>query len=220
MTISRQSQVNMRRKKSPSIPVPRARHKRLKDLPEESTTNTIFSKRTRSNNDLHDSESYMGVIGLGQTQVQRGDRKEFKTLDLKRPVRMRQRNGTPSDKHHLRNRHFKQPEVPSKKSPMASGSVGHSRMNSQSSGMANPQSNNLVPDMYTATGLSGGDKWCSPGSSSLPQFSNTTRPLVNCGLRFPPSITVGLGATNLFEGSVATSCSGDNHDDEGVTRPD
>jgi hypothetical protein len=138
----------------------------------------------------------MGVIGLGQTQVKRGDRKEFKSLDLKHSVRIRQGSQTHA-KRHSHGRHFSGPKIASGKSHAASdNSFGKTPYPSV---MSKPQ---LGPG--SAIWFAGGEKWRSPGGPHIPQFANTPQfePLVNSS-SMSPSIAVGL--TSLSDGSAATS---------------
>lgn len=141
----------------------------------------------------------MGVIGLGQTQVKRGDRKEFKLLDLKHSVRIRHGSQTHA-KRHSNGKHFNGPQVPLRKSPAASNnSLGKTLYPSV---MLNPQCNTLGPG--TAIGFAGEDQWCFLGGSHIPQFANTSEQsglLVNRSL--PRSVAVG--STSLFDGLAAKS---------------
>jgi len=137
----------------------------------------------------------MGVIGIGQTQVKRGDRKEFKALDLKHSVRIRQGSQT----HAKRHSHFSGPKVASGKSHVASNSSFGKMLYPSVTRMSKPQ---LGPG--SAIGFADGEKWRSPGGPYIPQFANTPHfgPSVNYS-SMSPSTAVGL--TSLSDGSAATS---------------
>lgn len=140
----------------------------------------------------------MGVIGLGQTQVKRGDRKEFKSLDLKRSVRIRQGSQT-HVKRHSNGRHFNGLQVlPSRKLPVASdNSLGKT---SYPSVMSNPQCSILGPG--TTIGFASEDQGFSFGPSHISQFANTSQSGLPVNCSFPRSIAVGsideLAATSSW----------------------
>lgn len=140
----------------------------------------------------------MGVIGIGQTQVKRGDRKEFKSLDLKHPVRRIRQDSQTHAKCHPHGRDFSGPKVASGKSHVASNN-SFGKMLYPSEVISKPQ---LGPG--SAIWFASGEKWRPLGEPHIPQFANTSQfgPPVNYS-SMPPSITVGL--TNSFDGSAATS---------------
>ncbi|KIM42306.1 hypothetical protein M413DRAFT_444733 [Hebeloma cylindrosporum] len=189
----------MGKDKPSSIPVRRARPKKLKDLPHESTINTIFPNRSkgrwRANNGHRQESSFMGV--------KKGDRNEFKSLDLERSVRVRQRNDILAKPRSRRD--FKQPDhgVPAKKFPMASDNVYPSMMPT-SKAQWGPG---------TAPGFAGGGQCSAPilgaagthndhdSLQSANMIQSGTSASENCS--FP--LCVGWDIGSSFDGSAATS---------------
>ena len=160
----------------------------------------------------------MGVIGLGQMQVKKGDREEFKSLDLTRSVRMRQRNRTHAQRH-SHTRYSNQPEVPSRKPPVGETQFPSAHM----SNCRNPQPASITisgpgttigldvrnTELYVDYESARGDEWLSLMGSHMPFIANTPQlgpPHVDCTL---PSIAQELGNLidqgnrDLFAGSTA-----------------
>jgi len=150
----------------------------------------------------------MGVIGLGQMQVKRGDREEFKSLDLTHSVRIRQRNRTHA-KRHSHTRYLNQPEVSLRKPPV--GETRFPSVHMSNCRDSQPASITIGLDVrnsesYIDYESARGDEWLYLMSSHIPSIANTSYPHVDCTL---PSIALELGNLidqgnrDLFAGSTA-----------------